>query len=192
VDDEFRRRLEEIDNFYQVVLQSNEPTVLPAGKFDQLIEIARQTYRDPRGIEHNLLSPDEVRFLSIPKGSLDPAERLQIESHVIHTFNFLTQIPWTKEIGEIPMIARGHHEKLDGTGYPYQLRGEDIPPQTRMMTICDIFDALSASDRPYKKAVPAERALDILKAESEHRQLDSELFNLFIDAKIYELTVRRT
>jgi len=192
VDSEFESKLAEIDEFYQVILQSNEPTVLPAGKFDRLIEIARQTYRDPRGIEHNLLSPEEVRFLSIPKGSLDPAERLQIESHVIHTFNFLTQIPWTKEIGEIPMIARGHHEKLDGTGYPYQLRAEDIPVQTRMMTICDIFDALSASDRPYKKAVPADRALDILKAESEHRQLDSELFNLFIEAKIYELTVRRS
>jgi HD-GYP domain-containing protein (c-di-GMP phosphodiesterase class II) len=191
VDSEFQRKLDEIDEYYQVILQSNEPTVLPAGKFDRLIEIARQTFRDPRGIEHNLLSPDEVRFLSIPKGSLDPAERLQIESHVIHTFNFLTQIPWTKEIGEIPMIARGHHEKLDGTGYPYQLRAEDIPVQTRMMTICDIFDALSASDRPYKKAVPAERALDILKASSEHQELDSELFNLFVEAKIYELTVRR-
>ncbi|HVN07497.1 MAG TPA: HD domain-containing phosphohydrolase [Patescibacteria group bacterium] len=192
VDQEFQRRLEEIDDYYQVILQSNEPTVLPAGKFDRLIEIARQTFRDPRGVEHNLLSPDEVRFLSIPKGSLDPAERLQIESHVIHTFNFLTQIPWTKEIGEIPMIARGHHEKLDGTGYPYQLRAEDIPVQTRMMTICDIFDALSASDRPYKKAVPAEKALDILKASSEHQELDRELFNLFVEAKIYELTVRRS
>ncbi len=192
VDDEFKRRLEEIDAYYQLILQSNEPTVLPAGKFDQLIEIARQTYRDPRGIEHNLLSPEEVRFLSIPKGSLDPSERLQIESHVIHTFNFLTQIPWTKEIGEIPMIARGHHEKLDGTGYPYQLRAEDIPVQTRMMTICDIFDALSASDRPYKKAVPADRALDILKASADHHELDNELFNLFVEAKIYELTVRRS
>src|SRR5208282_1372101 len=141
-DDEFRQKLEEIDDQYQVILQSNEPTVLPAGKFDQLIEIARRTYRDPRGIEHNLLSPDEVRFLSIPKGSLDPTERLQIESHVMHTFNFLTQIPWTKEIGEIPMIARCHHEKLDGSVYPYQLHAEDIPVQTRMMTICDIFDAL--------------------------------------------------
>jgi HD-GYP domain-containing protein (c-di-GMP phosphodiesterase class II) len=192
LDEEFRHRLEEIDEFYQVILQSNEPTVLPAGKFDRLIEIARQTFRDPRGLEHNLLSPDEVRFLSIPKGSLDPSERLEIESHVMHTFNFLAQIPWIKEIGEIPMIARGHHEKLDGTGYPYQLRAEDIPVQTRMMTICDIFDALSASDRPYKKAVPADRALDILKQSSDHHELDTELFNLFVDAKIFELTVRRT
>jgi len=192
LDEDFRHRLAEIDAYYQLILQSNEPTVLPAGKFDRLIEIARQTYRDPRGIEHNLLSPDEVRFLSIPKGSLDPTERLQIESHVIHTFNFLTQIPWTKEIGEIPLIARGHHEKLDGSGYPYQLRAEDIPVQTRMMTVCDIFDALSASDRPYKKAVPVERALDILKQSAEHHELDTELFQLFVDAKIYELTVRRT
>jgi len=192
LEEEFRRRLAEVDEYYQVILQSNEPTVLPAGKFDRLIEIARQTYRDPRGVEHNLLSPDEVRFLSIPKGSLDPTERLQIESHVIHTFNFLAQIPWTKEIGEIPMIARGHHEKLDGTGYPYQLRAEDIPVQTRMMTICDIFDALSASDRPYKKAVPADRALDILKQSSDHHELDTELFNLFVEAKVWELTVRRS
>ena len=192
LDQELRGRLEEIDDYYQLILQSNEPTVLPAGKFDRLLEIARQTYRDPRGIEHNLISPDEVRYLSIPKGSLDPAERLQIESHVIHTFNFLTQIPWTKEIGDIPMIARGHHEKLDGTGYPYQLRAEDIPVQTRMMTICDIFDALSASDRPYKRALPPERALDILKASADHHELDQALFRLFLDAKIHELTVRRT
>ena len=191
LEQELRQRLAETDDFYQLILQSNEPTVLPAGKFDRLLEIARQTYRDPRGIEHNLITPDEVRYLSIPKGSLDPAERVQIESHVIHTFNFLTQIPWTKEIGEIPLIARGHHEKLDGSGYPYQLRAEDIPVQTRMMTICDIFDALSASDRPYKKALPPDRALDILKASAEHHELDQELFRLFLDAKIHELTVRR-
>jgi HD-GYP domain-containing protein (c-di-GMP phosphodiesterase class II) len=192
LEQDFRRKLEEIDDYYQVVLESNEPTVLPAGKFDRLIEIARKTYSDPRGIQHNLLDPDEVRFLSIPKGSLDPTERVEIESHVVHTFNFLTQIPWTKEIGDIPAIARGHHEKLDGSGYPYKLRAEEIPAQTRMMTICDIFDALSASDRPYKKAVPFERALDILKASADHNEVDRELFNLFIDAKIHELTVRRT
>jgi HD-GYP domain-containing protein (c-di-GMP phosphodiesterase class II) len=192
LDGEFKRRLEEVDDYFQIILQSNEPTVLPAGKFDRLIEIARQTYRDPRGVEHNLLNPEEVRFLSIPKGSLDPSERVEIESHVVHTFNFLTQIPWTKEIGDIPAIARGHHEKLDGSGYPYQLRAGEICVQTRMMTICDIFDALSASDRPYKKALPADRALDILKASAEHSELDRELFNLFTDAKIYELTVRRS
>ncbi len=190
LEEEYVHRLAEVDDYYQTVLESNEPTVLPGGKFDKLIEIARQTFADPRGIQRNFLEPEEIRFLSIPKGSLDPAERVQIESHVIHTFNFLTQIPWTKEISDIPGIARGHHEKLDGSGYPYQLKAEEIPVQTRMMTICDIFDALSASDRPYKRAVPADRALDILDSEARRQQLDQELFKLFIDARIYELTTK--
>ena len=103
-----------------------------------------------------------MRLLSIPKGSLDAAERQQIESHVVHTFNFLSQIPWTKELRGVPEIARAHHEKLNGDGYPYKLRGDEIPLPTKMMTICDIFDALTASDRPYKRAVPIERALSIL------------------------------
>jgi HD-GYP domain-containing protein (c-di-GMP phosphodiesterase class II) len=190
LEEEYTHDLAEIDDYFQTILDSNEPTVLPSGKFDKLIEIARKTFSDPYGVQRNFLEPDEIRFLSIPKGSLDPAERVQIESHVIHTFNFLTQIPWTKEISEIPGIARGHHEKLDGSGYPYQLKAEEIPVQTRMMTICDIFDALSASDRPYKRAVPSDRAIEILESEARRQQLDSEIFRLFIDARIYELTTK--
>ena len=104
------------------------------------------------------------------------ANAKQIESHVVHSFNFLMQIPWTKEIRNIPSIARAHHEKLNGTGYPYRLKGVEIPVQARMMTICDIFDALSAADRPYKKAVPAERALAILEAAVRESELDPDLF----------------
>jgi len=137
------------------------------------------------------LTPEEVRFLSIPKGSLDPDERIQIESHVIHSFNFLLQIPWTKEIREIPRIARAHHEKLNGTGYPYKLKSDEIPIQAKIMTICDIFDALSASDRPYKKAVPAERALDILDMSVKQHELDPELYRLFLEAKIFDRPDRR-
>ncbi len=83
-----------------------------------------------------------------------------------HTFQFLSQIPWTKELRRIPEIARSHHEKLDGTGYPVGKQSGDIPIQTRMMTIADIFDALTAADRPYKAAVPIEGALDILAQEA--------------------------
>jgi HD-GYP domain-containing protein (c-di-GMP phosphodiesterase class II) len=146
---------------------------------------------DGRGVERSYVTPEEVRFLSIPMGSLDPEERLQVESHVIHTFNFLAQIPWTREIKSIPLIARAHHEKLDGSGYPYKLRDPQIPPQTKIMTICDIFDALSAADRPYKKAVPPERALEILAESVKQGQLDPLLFQLFLDAKIYQLTAKR-
>ncbi len=190
LDEEYKKRLAEIDDYFQFILQVNEPTVLPAGKFDRLIEIARETYVDPRGMEQNLLTPEEIRFLSIPKGSLDPDERQQIESHVVHSFNFLMQIPWTREIRGIPMIARAHHEKLDGSGYPYQLTGDEIPLQAKMMTICDIFDALSAADRPYKKAVPPQRALEILEISVREKELDPDLFKLFLDAQIYQLMKR--
>ena len=98
--------------------------------------------------------PTKVRFLSIRRGSLDPTEREQIESHVVHSFHFLMQIPWTREIRNIPEIARAHHEKINGTGYPYRLKGEEIPVQARMMTICDMFDALSAADGPTRKPFP--------------------------------------
>ncbi len=190
LDRDLERRLTELDEAFGVIQQANEPSLLPAGQFDRLFEIARLSYRDPRGAEHPLLTPDEVRFLSIPRGSLDSSERQQIESHVVHSFNFLMQIPWTKEISQIPSIARAHHEKLNGTGYPYRLKGVEIPVQARMMTICDIFDALSAADRPYKKAVPAERALAILESAVRECELDPELFKLFLDAKIFQLSFR--
>jgi HD-GYP domain-containing protein (c-di-GMP phosphodiesterase class II) len=187
LEEEYRLRRMQMEKQFEAILHANEPTVLPAGQFDGLFEIARQTYHDPRGVAKPVLTPEEVRFLSIPKGSLNPDERAQIESHVVHSFNFLLQIPWTKEIREIPRIARAHHEKLNGTGYPYRLRGDEIPVQAKIMTICDIFDALSAADRPYKKAVPPERALHILEMSVRDKELDPDLYHLFLDAKIYTL-----
>jgi HD-GYP domain-containing protein (c-di-GMP phosphodiesterase class II) len=190
LEEEYRLRRADLENAFRAIVQANEPTVLPAGQFDRLFEIARQTYRDPRGVECPVLTPEEVRFLSIPKGSLDPDERAQIESHVIHSFNFLLQIPWTKEIREIPRIVRAHHEKLNGTGYPYKLKADEIPVQAKIMTICDIFDAVSAADRPYKKAVSHERALDILEMSVKEQELDPDLYRLFLEAKIFNQTSR--
>jgi response regulator RpfG family c-di-GMP phosphodiesterase len=185
-DAELNERLAEMDAYFQFVLASNEPTVLPEGSFDKLLDVAARRYLDFDGEEKPLISPDEVRLLSVRKGSLDEAERKQIESHVIHTVNFLQKIPWTKEIRNIPGIARGHHEKLNGTGYPYKLAAAEIPVQTRMMTISDIFDALAASDRPYKKAVSLERALDILKFSVKDGELDPVLYEIFMVAKVFE------
>jgi HD-GYP domain-containing protein (c-di-GMP phosphodiesterase class II) len=184
---ELRTKVEELDDAFRFVSKANEPTVMPGGNFERLISIGKQSFRDPRGGDLALLTPDEIRFLSIPKGSLDTSERLQIESHVVHSFNFLMQIPWTREIRGIPAIARAHHEKLNGTGYPQQLKAEQIPVQAKIMTVCDIFDALSASDRPYKKAVSAERALEILELSVRDNELDPVLYQLFVDAKIYQL-----
>jgi HD-GYP domain-containing protein (c-di-GMP phosphodiesterase class II) len=179
-------QLKQVDEYFKLILQSNEPTVLPEGNFDKLLDIAARHFLDFEGNEQPLLTPDEVKLLSIRKGSLDDQERLQIESHVVHTFNFLKQIPWTTEIRNIPDIARGHHEKLNGRGYPYKLSAQEIPLQTRMMTISDIFDALSAADRPYKKAISTDRALEILGLAVKDGELDPALFQLFLDAKVFE------
>ncbi|HNN59432.1 MAG TPA: HD domain-containing phosphohydrolase, partial [Leptospiraceae bacterium] len=107
-----------------------------------------------------------------------------------HTYKFLVQIPWTSELRRIPDIAHGHHEKLDGSGYPLGLKSQEISPQTRMMTISDIYDALTASDRPYKKSVSQERAIDILKLEVKDGHVDSDLLDIFIEAEIFKVQYR--
>jgi HD-GYP domain-containing protein (c-di-GMP phosphodiesterase class II) len=188
--EDFEQRLKKVQEFLEIILDTNEPTLLEQSQSLRLQEIARQFFIDPQGVERPYLNPDEVRLLSIPKGSLDGSERQQIESHVVHTYNFLLQIPWTKELRRVPEIARAHHEKLNGTGYPYKLRADQIPLPTRMMTICDIYDALTAADRPYKRAVPAERALSILADCVRANELDPELFRLFQEGRVYERSAR--
>jgi HD-GYP domain-containing protein (c-di-GMP phosphodiesterase class II) len=177
---------ERLHRFLDAVRKANEPTVLPEGSFDELSGLGQQMFTDFDGIQRPLLADDELRFLMIRRGNLDERERKEIESHVTHTYKFLEQIPWTRELKGIPRIAYGHHEKLNGTGYPRALKAEDIPVQTRMMTISDIFDALTASDRPYKRAVPLERALDILHAEAKEGMLDEALLKTFVEAKVFE------
>ena len=179
-------RLRELSEYEEAIIWANEPTVLPEGNFDRLLDIANLHYQDMQGKKRPLLTMDEVQMLSIRKGSLDEEERLQIESHVVHTVSFLQQIPWTSELRNVPEIARGHHEKLNGTGYPYKLSAPEIPVQTRMMTISDIFDALAAADRPYKKAVSVERALEILDLSVHDGELDPGLFEIFVSAKIFD------
>ncbi len=190
LDKEFAHRLREVDEDLKFVLQVNEPTVLHSTVLDKISKIARQTFTDAKGGAHPYLSEDEVTMLSIPRGSLDEDERRQIESHVTYTFKFLEEIPWTRELRGIPRIARAHHEKLNGKGYPDGLREAEIPLPTKIMTICDIFDALNAADRPYKPAVPVERALKILEESVRENELDSELFRLFLEAKVYERTAK--
>ncbi len=178
-------RRADLDAFWELVVACNRPTVLPEGSFERLGEMARRTFVDPSGTERPYLLPEEAARLSIPKGSLSGEERREIESHVSHTFDFLSQIPWTRVLRRVPEIAHGHHEKLDGRGYPRGVPAQAIPVETRIMTIADIFDALTASDRPYKRAVPAERALAILEAESRAGALDPGLLGVFVEAGVW-------
>ncbi len=185
-------RREELQRFLDHIVRANEPTVMPEGSFEELADINEHTYIDFDGVERPLLRDEEMRFLMIRKGNLDDEERRQIESHVNHTHRFLEQIPWTRELKNIPEIAWGHHEKLNGKGYPRRIGEEKINVQTRMMTISDIFDALTATDRPYKRAVPYERALDILNMEAKDGMLDPDLLSAFIEARVFESVVHVT
>ena len=178
------RELKEVDEALDFVLQCNRPTVLAQGGFERLTGLAGLSYSDSRERPQMLLTPNDVQVLSIARGSLSPTERREIESHVTHTFRFLSQIPWTRTLRRVPEIAYAHHEKLDGKGYPRAVNADQIPVQSKMMAISDIYDALTASDRPYKKAVPHDLALDILRKESDSGQLDKELFRIFVEADV--------
>ncbi|MCK5689987.1 phosphodiesterase, partial [Myxococcota bacterium] len=180
----------ELNDFLDFIRACNRPTVLDSSGFERLDDVAKMTLLGPDGNPEPLLSGPELHRLSIPRGSLDASEREEIESHVSHTYRFLEQIPWTRDLRNVPNIAYAHHEKLDGTGYPRNLSAEDIPVQSRMMAIADIYDALTASDRPYKKAMPHAKALDILGMDAGHGKIDSDLLKIFIDAKIFERVMK--
>ncbi len=188
LDAELATAIAELNEALDVILTMNEPSVHSQDFTGQLLRITARSWDDHRGRRRTLLTPEEASVLAITRGSLTEIERREIQQHVVHTYEFLNQIPWTREFRRIPEIARSHHEKLDGSGYPSGARGEHIPVQSRMMTIADIYDALTATDRPYKKAIRAEEALDTLRAEQRSGALDGHLLELFIDARVFEKT----
>jgi hypothetical protein len=189
LDEELQRRLAEVDGQMSFILDANNPTIMQQGGFERILEIAGNTFVDVDGVKVPYITTKEAENLTIGKGSLNVEERLEIESHVTHSFRFLRQIPWTKDLRRVPTIAYAHHEKLNGSGYPNGLRSEDIPFQAKIMTVCDIYDALTASDRPYKRALPADRALDILGIEVKDGNLDLELVRIFTESKVWSLTL---
>jgi HD-GYP domain-containing protein (c-di-GMP phosphodiesterase class II) len=191
MDGDFEARRAELDERLRMIVQANEPSILEEESFRTLLDLTGRTFTDIDGNPQPYLTANEVSALSIRRGSLSEKERREIESHVTHTFRFLSEIPWTREYRKVPDIAYAHHEKLDGTGYPRRLGGGDIPVQSRMMTISDIFDALVAWDRPYKKSVPVQKALEILDEECRDGKLERSLLDIFVNAKVYERTLPR-
>jgi HD-GYP domain-containing protein (c-di-GMP phosphodiesterase class II) len=183
-----RQSSAELDGYFATILTANEPSVLDQETGHLLTDLRGARFPGSDGHEVQLLFPEEMRALSVVRGSLDEAERLEIESHVVHSFEFLLKIPWPKRYRRVPEIAYGHHEKLDGRGYPNHLLLEDIPLEARMMTVCDIYDALTAGDRPYKRAVSHERALAILEDEGRSGAIDPELVQL---ARVAGVFIRR-
>jgi len=181
------RQRDELRDLLRAVEHANEPRIVAAEVGTVLDALARLTYRDFDG-EKPLLDESEIEFLQIPRGSLSSEERRTMEQHVTQSFYFLREIPWTRTPWQhVPEMAYGHHEHLDGSGYPRGLKGSEIVPQVRMLTIADVFDALTAKDRPYKPALSVERALDVLVREFADRgKVDRDLLDLFIAKRVYE------
>lgn len=185
VNEELREEFSSLDRFFAAIKRANEPAISHGGEPPDLRAAAEYAFHDADDAAMPLLDAGETIALSLPKGCLTPEERRQIEAHVADSYSFLILIPWTQDLAGVPAIAHGHHEKLDGSGYPMGLRGEQISIQTRILTICDIFDALTAGDRPYKSAVPTAQALDLIAAECRAGHLDARLFQVFAEARVW-------
>lgn len=183
-------KLEALREIMILVAELNKPSILNEDRNTLIQGILLQASNlecdDLEGSHIPLLKSAEIENFRIARGTLNQEERRIIESHVEHTYAFVSKIPWPVEYQQIPEIARKHHEKLDGSGYPDKIQGRDnIPIQSRIMTIADIYDALAAADRPYKKAMELKRVFAILREEAAENKLDGELLELFISEKVY-------
>lgn len=187
LDQASKRAVEVIEDCWKIIRTANEPTVLSETEFAKIEEIAGHSYFDIGGKRLPFLEESEVEALTISKGSLTEEEFKEIRSHASHTISFLEQIPWGKSMRNIPSFAGAHHEKLNGKGYPNGLKDEEIPLPSKIMAVADIFDALTASDRPYKKAVSVERALYILNLEVKDQHIDGDLVKIFEENHVYSI-----
>ncbi len=190
-----RRILENIDAYWHFISDVNQKGFLPDDELAKLQHMATLSFEanklNKEGEEVKtkvvLLSDHELESLSIRKGTLTKEERAMIESHAIFTYDILSGIKWTRELKNVPIISASHHEKINGEGYPKGLTAEEMPVQAKILAVADIFDALTAKDRPYKPAIPIPRTLEIITEEADRFHLDADLVEIFIKEKAYEL-----
>jgi hypothetical protein len=173
-----------------------------AGSLDETVEFLRRVnaagFTSDEDLDRvktlaaeGLVTPEECRHLSVRRGNLTPEEWRDMKSHTDRSLNILSKISWPEELAEVPEIAHRHHEKLDGSGYPGGLSKEDIDIDARILEVADIYDALTARDRPYKPAVPHEKTCGILREEAAAGKLDDRLVELFIGRGLHEIELGR-
>ncbi len=186
LDKKLDRKFREIDNILDVILEVNEPTILKDEKGEILKKLVDKVYESLDGERIPYLTETEAKSLLVKKGNLTDDERFEIEGHVTHSYHFLSIIPWSKEMKSIPNVVYMHHEQLNGGGYPNKLNDDFIPVQSRIISIADVYDALVSQDRPYKKPLPREKALDILKNDAKFGKFDADLVEIFEKYRVYE------
>ena len=171
--------LETLQNAKEFVLKINPPIFLTDELLEELYRLKNLTCLDEDGNEIPLLSDYEYGLLSIRKGTLTDGERQIMENHVSDTAKMLSNMKFSGKYSHVPDWASAHHEYIDGTGYPNHLEGDALPREVRLLTILDIYDALTADDRPYKKPLPKEKAFSILHAMVDEGKLDGYVLDLF-------------
>ncbi|MBT3510407.1 MAG: GAF domain-containing protein [Nitrospina sp.] len=185
-------QLEELKEIREFINKCNEPgEFLEDETLDRLKELSQKTYIDDEGEQQPLITEDELVNLSIRRGSITEKERGKMQDHAAVTLRMLKQIPFTKKLKNIPDFAGAHHEFINGKGYPLGLKGDEIPFEGKLMAVTDIAEALTASDRPYKKAMPLETVYRILRSMAEKGELDPSLVELFIEKEVYKLYQER-
>ena len=182
---DYRKTLRKLKSDIEFVKESNIGGEFMSGdKKERVHQISEYRWK-PNGKMQNFLSEDEVYNLTIPRGTLTPEERKVINDHIVVTIDMLEELPYPKHLRNVPEFAGGHHEKLDGTGYPKGLIKDEMSVQARIMAIADIFEALTARDRPYKKGKTLSQAMRILGFMKNDAHIDVDLFEIFVREKIY-------
>ncbi|UCD37689.1 MAG: GAF domain-containing protein [Fidelibacterota bacterium] len=185
-DEQVHQELEEWEKDCEFIQWVNKPGFLAPEKKEILDQISQKTFVDIDGEEHPYLMPAEYEAFSVVKGNLTDDERKAIQHHVVETEKMLRKLPFTDKLAHVPMYAASHHEWPNGKGYPKGLKGDEIPLPARMMCIADVWDALTAQDRPYKPAIPPEKSCQILQAGAEHDEFDKDLVDLFVHHRLWE------
>ena len=184
--EEFTDRVEDRKNTLAFIERINRTGYLSDSDLSEVNRISSQTYTDESGRDIPCLSSQEHTCLSIRKGTLTETERKTIQSHVEITERILKNVSFPDAYSQVPVWASAHHELLNGKGYPKQLTADEIPPETRLLTILDIFEALTSRDRPYKPAIPVDKALSILRSMAQDGSIDGEILNLFLESHAWE------
>jgi hypothetical protein len=181
----YLKKIKQLDEDKTFIEESNfGGEFMSQDRKDRVEKIASYRYKD-NGSAKSFLSDDEVYNLCISRGTLTAEERKVINDHIVVTIEMLEQLPYPKHLRNVPEFAGGHHEKLDGTGYPKGLNHAEMSVQAKIMAIADIFEALTARDRPYKKGKTLSQAMRILGFMKNDAHIDAELFDVFVKEKIY-------
>jgi hypothetical protein len=183
---QLRRRMRELDDDRRFLHASNiGGERMKEDDIERVKRIAAYRWRDMNGHEANFLSDDEVKNLTIRAGTLTEEERKIINHHIVATIKMLEALPWPRHLTSVPEYAGGHHERMDGKGYPKGLKRDEMSVQARCMGIADIFEALTAKDRPYKKGKTLSESLEILGRMKLNHHIDPDLFDIFVRRKVY-------